>query len=61
MEKNNFSSSFTAAISAANAISKISNVPEWWGVSFTGSAEQQNDEFTVKMGGDSYFLFSALF
>ena len=58
MEKNNFSSSITAKISAAEAIKKISNVPEWWGISFEGSAEKQNDTFVVKMGGDSYFNFT---
>jgi hypothetical protein len=58
MEKNNFSSSISAKISPNEAIKKISNVPEWWGVTFTGSAGKQNDLFTVKMGGDSFFNFT---
>ncbi len=58
MENNNFSSSITAKITAADAIEKISNVPEWWGITFTGSAEKQNDKFTVKMGGESFFNFT---
>ena len=58
MEKNNFSSSISAKISANEAIKKISNVQDWWGVTFTGSAEKQNDKFTVKMGGDSFFNFT---
>ena len=58
MEKNSFSSSISAKISGDEAISKISNVPEWWGVTFTGSAKKQNDTFNVKMGGDSSFDFT---
>jgi len=58
MEKNSFSSSISAKISAEEAINKISNVPEWWGVTFTGSAKKQNDTFNVKMGGDSSFDFT---
>src|SRR3981081_2361029 len=58
MEKNDFNSSISAKISANEAIKKISNVPEWWGITFTGSAEKQNDKFTVKMGGDSFFNFT---
>ena len=55
MKKNDFVSSISAEIGANDAIKKISNVPEWWGVTFTGNAGKQNDEFTVKMGGDSFF------
>jgi hypothetical protein len=58
MEKNDFNCSITAKISASEAIKNISNVSAWWGVAFTGSAEKQNDEFTVKMGGDSFFNFT---
>jgi hypothetical protein len=58
MEKKDFSCSITAKISANEAIKKISKVPEWWGIAFTGSAEKQGDEFTVKMGGDSFFNFT---
>ena len=58
MGNNDFNSSFTARISAAEAITKISQVPEWWGISFTGSAEKQDDKFVVKMGGDSFFDFT---
>ncbi|MGZ3753375.1 MAG: SRPBCC family protein [Mucilaginibacter sp.] len=58
MKKNDFNSSFSAKISADEAIKKISNVPAWWGITFSGSAEKQNDQFTVKMGGDSFFDFT---
>lgn len=58
MGNNDFNSSISAKISADEAIKKISNVPEWWGVTFTGSSEKQNDKFTVKMTGDSYFNFT---
>jgi len=55
MIKNDFTSSISAEISANEAIKKISNLPEWWGITFTGSAKNQNDTFTVKMSGDSFF------
>lgn len=58
MEKNNFTSSISANISAEEAIKKISNVPGWWGVTFSGNAEKQNDKFIVKMGGESFFDFT---
>lgn len=58
MEKNNFQSSISANIGAAEATKKINNVPEWWGVAFSGDSEKQNDKFSVKMGGDSFFNFT---
>ncbi|HEY2583077.1 MAG TPA: SRPBCC domain-containing protein [Mucilaginibacter sp.] len=58
MEKNDFNCSITTKISAIDAIKKIGKVPEWWGIAFTGSAEKQNDQFVVKMGGDSFFNFT---
>jgi len=58
MEKNDFTSSITAKISADEAIKKINNVPGWWGITFSGSSEKQNDQFLVKMGGDSFFNFT---
>lgn len=58
MGNNDFKSSISAKISADEAVRKISNVPEWWGISFTGSAEKQDDNFVVKMGGDSFFNFT---
>ncbi len=58
MGNDNFNSSISVQISANEAIEKISNVPQWWGVTFTGSSEKQNDTFTVKMTGDSFFNFT---
>jgi uncharacterized protein YndB with AHSA1/START domain len=58
MEKNNFTISIGAEISAGEALNKISNVPAWWGVTFSGSADQQGDRFVIKMGGDSFFNFT---
>jgi len=58
MEKKNFHSTITVDASANEAIKKVSNVPEWWGITFTGSAEKQNDTFIVKMSGDSFFNFT---
>ena len=58
MEKNNFNSCISAQISADEAIKKISNVPGWWGITFSGKSEKENDQFVVKMGGDSFFNFT---
>lgn len=58
MKTNDFNSSITAKISADEAIKKISKVPEWWGITFTGSAEKENDKFVVKMSGESFFNFT---
>jgi hypothetical protein len=58
MDRNDFNSSISAKISTKEAIKKISNVPAWWGVSFTGNSEKQNDTFIIKMGGDSFFNFT---
>lgn len=58
MEKKDFQCSISANINAREAIKRISNIPEWWGVSFNGSSEKQNDKFIVKMSGDSYFNFT---
>jgi hypothetical protein len=55
MEKNDFISSISANISATEAIKRISNVPGWWGVTFSGNSEKQNDKFVIKMSGDSFF------
>jgi len=60
MEKQNFTSSTSANINADEAVKKISNVPGWWGITFSGSAEKQNDQFVVKMGGDSFFDFTVV-
>jgi hypothetical protein len=58
MEKNNFISSISAKITADEAIKRISNVPGWWGITFSGSSEKLNDKFIVTMGGDSFFNFT---
>jgi hypothetical protein len=58
MDDNDFSISISAKISASEAIKKLSNVTEWWGVTFTGSSEKQADKFVVKMSGASFFNFT---
>ena len=58
MEKNSFSSRISVGIGAGEALKKVSRVPEWWGVTFTGSAEKEHDTFVVKMSGDSFFNFA---
>jgi activator of Hsp90 ATPase-like protein len=56
--KNDFSSTITVNISANEAIKKISKIPEWWGVTFTGNAEKQGDEFVIKMSSEAFFNFT---
>lgn len=58
MENNDFNSSISAKISADEAIKRIGRVPEWWGITFSGHSEKQNDHFIVKMGRDSFFNFT---
>jgi Activator of Hsp90 ATPase homolog 1-like protein len=58
MKKKDFSSSISANISADEAIKRISNIPGWWGVTFSGNSEKQKDKFLVKMSGDSFFDFT---
>ncbi|TDW97392.1 SRPBCC family protein [Dinghuibacter silviterrae] len=58
MSNNNFKSSISAEVTAVEAIGKISNIPEWWGVTVTGHTEKQNDTFVVKMTADSFFNFT---
>jgi predicted lipoprotein with Yx(FWY)xxD motif len=53
-----FKARIATKISPDEAIKKISDIPAWWDVAFTGSAEKQNDTFVVKMGGDSFFDFT---
>ncbi|HET6990556.1 MAG TPA: SRPBCC domain-containing protein, partial [Bacteroidia bacterium] len=55
MKKQGFTCSFTANISANDAIKKISKVSDWWGVTFSGNAEKQNDKFVIKMGNGAFF------
>ena len=56
--KKNFNCTISAKISADEAIKRINYIPGWWGVTFSGSSEKQNDKFIVKMSGDSFFNFT---
>lgn len=55
METKDFNCTITASIGASEATKRISNIPGWWGVFFSGSSEKQGDKFIIKMGGESYF------
>jgi hypothetical protein len=55
MKDNNFKTSITADISAGDTLKKICNIGEWWGVTVMGQTAKQDDSFTIKMGGDSFF------
>lgn len=56
--KEDFTCSISVDMSAEEAMKKISKVPEWWGVNFSGNAEKQGDKFVIKMGGESFFDFT---
>lgn len=58
MENKNFNRSISVNINANEVIKKISKVPDWWGINFSGNSEKLNDKFVVKMGGDSFFNFT---
>jgi Activator of Hsp90 ATPase homolog 1-like protein len=58
MENKNFNRSISVNINASEVIKKISKVTDWWGVTFSGDSEKQNDKFIVKMSGDSFFNFT---
>lgn len=55
MEKKDIQCSFSAKISADEALNKISSVAGWWGVGFEGSAGKQGDQFIIKMGPEAWF------
>ncbi len=57
MDNKNFQKTITLNIPAKEALKRISNVPAWWGVTFSGNAEKKGDKFIIKMGGDSFFNF----
>jgi|SRR6185437_2123446 len=51
----NYNASITVPVTATDVLKKISEITNWWGVTFSGNAEKQNDTFEIKMSGDSYF------
>ncbi len=55
MNNENFTRSISVKISASEATKKIFNITDWWRVSCEGKPEKQNDQFVIKMGGDSFF------
>lgn len=50
-----FSKTISAKGNPDETIKKIANVPQWWGITFSGSAQKQGDTFTARMSGDSFF------
>lgn len=54
----NFSTSIITDIAPAEALQKISRIADWWGVGFEGSAEQQGNQFVIKMGAEAWFNFT---
>jgi len=52
---NDFNISIKVAISAEAALEKISQVPQWWGVTVEGNTASLNDQFVIKMGAEAFF------
>lgn len=50
MENKNYHRSITVNATPEEAMKKISQVNHWWIKGFSGSAEKQNDHFTVQFG-----------
>jgi hypothetical protein len=55
LSKDSLKLSFTAKISAKEALLKISHVDQWWGVGFEGQAGKSDDHFIIKMGPEAWF------
>ena len=53
MEQNNYHSSITVNVPAAEAYAGIANVSGWWAKSFKGSALHTGDKFRVEFGTTS--------
>jgi hypothetical protein len=56
MIANDFTASISAKISPYQAIKRIGKIPEWLGVTFIANSEKKNDQFEVKMSGDSSLI-----
>ncbi|WP_413666907.1 SRPBCC domain-containing protein [Mucilaginibacter sp. Mucisp86] len=57
---NSFSTSINITISPEAALQKISEVANWWGVNFEGSAAKQGDHFVIKMGPEAWFNYTVV-
>lgn len=55
---NSFSTQINITIGAEEALKKIGEVANWWGVSFEGSAQKQGDRFVIKMGPEAWFNYT---
>ncbi len=55
---NSFTTRISIRISPEEALQKIGEVDQWWGVSFEGSAEKQGDHFVIKMGPEAWFNYT---
>jgi hypothetical protein len=51
MKQQDYKCSFTAAISAEEAMEHISDVQAWWAKHFEGNSSLLHDVFTVRFGG----------
>ena len=59
MKQQDYHSSITANISPEEAFANISQVSAWWTTSFEGSAQKQNDVFTVRFG-ETFVTFKVI-
>lgn len=58
MEMQDYQTHISIPKNAKEVFEKIADIPAWWRVAFSGSIKKQNDQFTVRMGGDSFFNFT---
>src|SRR5579875_2358740 len=49
-QKESYSSSFTAKVSAHEALERIERVSDWWTASFRGNSQSIGGVFTVQFG-----------
>ena len=59
MENKNYHRTITVNASAAESMKKISQIGHWWKHDFIGSAEKQDDKFTVpfsELNGEKSFV-----
>jgi hypothetical protein len=50
-----YQSTITVKLPAEQALNRISKITDWWGVTMEGNPSKLNDNFVIRMTGDSFF------
>lgn len=53
-----FHTEIPISISPSDALRKISEIDQWWGVGFEGRASEPGDQFVIKMGPEAWFNYT---